>query len=91
MKAGSSDAARVAVSCHVISTPCAAGGRYRFLNRRKHRGHDYARKWKRLYQTVRQPSQCTPVQVRSFCTSRSFADGVVDGVSTSGDLIHAEG
>ena len=32
-----------------ISTPCTAGCRYRFLNRRRSRGNQYARQWKKVY------------------------------------------
>ena len=34
---------------HIISTPCTAGCRYRFLNRRRSRGNQYARQWKKVY------------------------------------------
>ena len=32
-----------------ISTPCTAGCRYRFLNRRRSRGNQYARQCKKVY------------------------------------------
>ena len=32
-----------------ISTPCTAGCCYRFLNRRRSRGNQYARQWKKVY------------------------------------------